>query len=172
MQKAHAAYGRSRYCPPGVPNPRDSTTKIDQVHDVTAQHTAMSVGIIWQHNLRVFRKRFSDGTSWQCRTTHTCFLLAPRPYDRISPTEITGLGIWAQIAKNELSRSKPSVWLVQTSRFHTNGLFLATESTESTASVHLAVISHTGKDVAHLTSRQTKYFTLQPRCPYSGRGSL
>src|SRR5215470_10779154 len=55
-----------------MPPRRDPATQIDQVHDVTAQDISESICIIWQRNLRVFRKRLADWTTLLCcnRCTH------------------------------------------------------------------------------------------------------
>src|SRR5271165_1258914 len=125
VQKADVVHRCSYYRLSCVPPRRESATKIDQVHDVTAQDVAKNIRVIGQRNLRVFGTRFTDGTTFEWRLIQECFLMVMmlpvethRPWNlgaRFSrkadvPSPLSPVA--EQIAKYELSRTNPSAWLV------------------------------------------------------------
>src|SRR5271157_3520217 len=75
VQKADVVHRCSYYRLSCVPPRRESATKIDQVHDVTAQDVAKNIRVIGQRNLRVFGTRFTDGTTFEWRLIQECFLM-------------------------------------------------------------------------------------------------
>ena len=53
-----------------MPPRRQATTHINQVHNVTTEHVAEVVGIIWKRHLRVLRSRLAHRTPSRSRSAH------------------------------------------------------------------------------------------------------
>src|SRR5208283_4491983 len=167
IQKADVVHRCSYYRLSCVPPCRESATKIDQVHDVAPQHVANNIRIIWQRNLRVLGARFADGTTFERRVIHKCFLVvaeAQRPWNlgpRFSrKADVPSFLSWvaAQIATSDLSITNPSAWFEDGFRAR-NELLRGHNLVDKTNAIRFLSTDHSsGKD-----ELQGQAFSNQPR---------